>query len=193
MERKTDLLINLKDNILDCLSPPLLFKMYTFAEKERYDGVEASLIYSLKHLISPDTPGFPYYTNNQILQLWNDWREARTEFWRLTGKAIANGPSFPEPPPEDAEHKACRELWGHVLHKIVVSDTPSLYIDSMKKTITHILASEHCKTHPATCSCKVPINPWSWAKIVETTELLCITHDRSCNCAGVSSSNSSTL
>ena len=187
MERKTSLLINLKDDILDFFyHPPLLFKMSYAAQKQQYDDVEASLTYSLTHLIRPGT-GFPYYNNYQILQLWNDWTEARAEFWRLTGRGIANRPSCPEPPAEDAEHKPCRELWGHVLQEIVVSGTSSLYIDSMKKTVTDILASEDCKTHPATCSCKVPINPWTWVKAVEAVEPLCITHNRACNCAGFGS------
>jgi hypothetical protein len=148
----------------------------------RYEAVANPLIRAYQHLVQPGL-GYAHYTNERIISLWNDWSLARVEFWRVTGSGILPRPSCPEAPPDDEEHQPCREMWGQMMREIVEQGGANANVESVKATVAKILSSNACKSHPATCPCKVPKNPWTWKQSVEALEPLGITHHQGCRCS----------
>lgn len=148
----------------------------------RYEAVANPLIRAYQHLVQPGL-GYAHYTNERIISLWHDWSLARVEFWRVTGSGILPRPSCPEAPPDDEEHQPCREMWGQMMREIVEQGGANANVESVKGTVAKILSSNACKSHPATCPCKVPKNPWTWKQSVEALEPLGITHHQGCRCS----------
>ena len=137
------------------------------------------------HIVRP-TEGFPYHSNDEIYRAWLEWKDAEEVFYRMTGSGsgwqAAPNRVFPAPPPEDAEHLPCRQMWGCLVQEQV--ERQDFQAPSIKEAVAAILASEACKSHPATCPCKVPNNPWSWHECVTELEPLGLKHNPKCQCGG---------
>lgn len=147
----------------------------------RYEAVANPLIRAYQHLVQPGM-GYAHFTNDYIISLWHAWSLARVEFWRQTGSGILPRPSCPEAPPDDEDHQPCREMWGQMMREIVEQGGANANVESVKATVAKILSSNSCSSHPATCPCKVPNNPWTWKQTVEALEPLGITHHMGCRC-----------
>jgi len=144
------------------------------------DAAANALSRAYQHLIKP-TEGFPYHSNQNIAFTWREWVDAEEVLWHMTRHGDPPARVFPPPPPEGPEYKACRQMWGCLLQEQVEgqSDSTAVRIKDAVKGI--VLAM---KTHDATCSCKVPRNPWTWASCVDALEPLNIKHNAACTCAG---------
>jgi hypothetical protein len=137
------------------------------------------------HLVRP-TERFPYHSNHEIHRAWLEWKDAEEVFYHMTGSGSGwQAPPnrvFPEPPPEDAEHLPCRQMWGCLVQEQV--ERQDFQAPSIKEAVAAILASEACKSHPASCPCKVPNNPWTWHECVVELEPLGLKHNPKCQCGG---------
>jgi hypothetical protein len=89
---------------------------------------------------------------------------------------------FPTPPPEDPEYRPCRQMWGCLVQEQV--ERGEFQAPLIKDAVAAIMASEACKSHPATCACKVPNNPWTWHECVAELEPLGVKHSPKCQCGG---------
>jgi len=137
------------------------------------------------HIVRP-AEGFSYFSNFDIHRAWLEWKDAEEVFYRMTGHGVGWGEApnrvFPAPPPEDAEHLPCRQMWGCLVQEQV--ERQDFQAPSIKAAVTAILASDACKSHPASCPCKVPNNPWTWHECVAELEPLCLQHNPKCQCGG---------
>ena len=155
--------------------------------KSMADSAGSACIRTFLHIVRP-TEGFPYYSNYEIRRTWNDWKDAKEVFFHMTssgwGWDASDRPNyvFPTPPPEDAEHKPCRQMWGCLVQEQVEGE--SFQAPLIKDAVTAIMASEACKSHPASCPCKVPNNPWKWHECVAALEPLNLKHSPKCQCGG---------
>jgi hypothetical protein len=149
--------------------------------KSLADAAASACIRMFLHIVRP-TEGFPYHSNFAIQQTWAEWKDADEVFCRMTGLGAAANHVFPTPPPEDAEHVPCRQMWGLLVQEQVESQ--DFQAPLIKNAVAAILASEACKSHPATCACKVPKNPWTWHECVAALEPLGLKHNPKCHCGG---------
>jgi len=145
------------------------------------DNAAAVVIRGFLHLVRP-TEGFAYYSNHEIEMAWRKWLEAEEIFWRMTSQDTAPNYVFPTPPPEDDEHKPCRQMWGLLIQQQVQRE--HFQAQLIKGAVATIISSEACKSHPATCACKVPNNPWTYNDCVTALEPLKIRHNQRCECGG---------
>ena len=149
--------------------------------KSLADAAASACIRTFLHIVRP-TEGFPYHSNFAIQQMWAEWKDADEVFARMTGLGAVANYVFPTPPPEDAEHMPCRQMWGLLVQQQVESQ--DFQAPLIKNAVAAILASEACKSHPATCACKVPNNPWTWHECVAALEPLGLKHNPKCQCDG---------
>jgi hypothetical protein len=149
--------------------------------KSLADAAASACIRTFLHIVRP-TEGFPYHSNFAIQQMWAEWKDANEVFTHMTGMGRACNYVFPTPPPEDAEHMPCRQMWGLLVQQQVESQ--DFQAPLIKNAVAAILASEACKSHPATCACKVPNNPWTWHECVTELEPLGLKHNPNCQCGG---------
>jgi len=149
--------------------------------KSLADAAASACIRAFLHIVRP-TEGFPYHSNFSIQQAWAEWKHADEVFIRMTGMGGLRNYVFPTPPPEDAEHMPCRQMWGCLVQQQVESQ--NFQAPLIKNAVAAILASEACKSHPVTCACKVPNNPWTWWECVAELEPLGLKHNQKCQCGG---------
>jgi len=149
--------------------------------KSLKDDAAAACIRSFLHLVRP-AEGFPRHSVHEIKQAWSNWKDAEEVFWRMTAWDEPLNHVFPTPPPDDAEHKPCRQMWGLLIQEQV--ERQSFQALLIKNAVAAILASDACLTHPATCSCKVPMNPWTSYDCVMALEPLGLQHSPRCECGG---------
>ena len=116
--------------------------------------------------------GFSVRNNHEIIAAWDKWALARKQFNQEYYSISAPLESCPAPPPDGAEYGPCREMWVHTLRKALEENKEHFHVDGIKQTVGKILASQACKTHPATCPCKVPNNPFSYWQVLEVLEPL---------------------
>jgi hypothetical protein len=92
--------------------------------KSLCDAAASACIRTFLHLVRP-TEGFPYHSNHEIHRAWLEWKDAEEVFFRMTGHGVGWGEApnrvFPDPPPEDAEHLPCRQMWGCLVQQQVES------------------------------------------------------------------------
>ena len=93
----------------------------------------------------------------------------------MTGMDKPPNHLFPTPPPDDVEHRPCRQMWGLLIQQQVESQ--DFQAPLIKEAVATIMASEACKSHPATCACKVPNNPWTYHDCVEELKPLGLKHN----------------
>jgi hypothetical protein len=152
--------------------------------KSLRDHAANACVRSYLHLIRP-AEGFPHHSDAVIKQTWADWKDAEETFWRMTGSSCPPNHVFPVPPPDDAEHSPCRQMWGLLIQHQV--EHQSFQVSHVKDAVAAIISSEACPTHPATCSCKVPNNPWTSSDCLKILEPLNVKHNLTCQCAGYKS------
>ena len=149
--------------------------------KSMADAAASACIRTFLHLVRP-TEGFPYYSNQEIQRTWVDWRDAEEVLNHMTGAGQPPTRVFPTPPPDDAEHAPCRRMWGCLVQAQV--EDQSFQAPLIKGAVTVVMESEACKSHPASCACKVPNNPWTWHECVAVLEPLNLKHNPKCQCGG---------
>lgn len=150
--------------------------------KSMTDAAASACIRSFLHLVRP-TEGFPYHSNRDIERAWWAWKGEEEDFYHMTGSRSPRAErTFPPAPPEDDEHKPCRQMWGCLVQEQV--ERQDFQGPLIKDAVAAIMASEACLTHPATCACKVPNNPWTWHECVKELEPLGLKHNPKCQCGG---------
>ena len=149
--------------------------------KGQCDTAASLCVRTFLHLVRP-TERFPYHSNEEIKRAWREWKDAEEVFYRMTGKDEPPVRTFPPPPPEDSEHKPCRQMWGCLVQEQV--EREDFQAPSIKEAVAAIMASEACKSHPASCACHVPNNPWTWHECVAELEPLGLKHNPKCQCGG---------
>ena len=153
--------------------------------KSLCENAASLCIRSFLHIVRP-AEGFSYYSNFDIHRAWLEWKDAEEVFYRMTGSGSGwQAPPnrvFPAPPPEDAEYLPCRQMWGCLVQEQV--ERQDFQAPYLKDAVNAILASEACKSHPASCPCKVPNNPWTWHECVAELEPLGLKHNPKCQCGG---------
>lgn len=149
--------------------------------KSLCDNAASACIRSFLHIVRP-TEGFPYHSNSSIQSAWAEWKDAAEVFYKMTGIGTMPNYIFPTPPPDDAEHRPCRQMWGCLVQEQV--ERQDFQAPLIKDAVVAIMGSEACKSHPATCACKVPLNPWTWHECVAALEPLGIKHNAKCQCGG---------
>ena len=149
--------------------------------KGECDNAASLCVRTFLHLVRP-TESFPYYYNNEIERAWSTWKDAEEVFYRMTSTDEPPKRVFPSPPPEDREHKPCRQMWGCLVQEQV--ERQDFQAPCIKEAVAAIMASEACKSHPASCACKVPNNPWTWHECVTELEPLGLKHNPKCQCGG---------
>lgn len=153
--------------------------------KSLCDAAGSACIRTFLHIVRP-TEGFPYHSNSDIHRAWAEWKDAEEVFYRMTGNGVGWGEApnrvFPTPPPEDDQHKPCRQMWGLLIQAQV--EDASFQGPLIKDAVAAILASEACKSHSGSCACKVPNNPWTWHECVAELEPLGVKHNPKCQCGG---------
>lgn len=128
-------------------------------EPTSLDTCANALTRACLHLIRPEVFGGEYsaqYTP-KIELAWEAWRNEEIAFHRSAGTQAPER-IFPTPPPEGKEYTPCWQMWGCM----VASHGDQYYhVHNLSRAVDKILASPACKSHPPTCPCKVPNNPWT--------------------------------
>ena len=144
------------------------------------DSAASATTRAYLHLVRP-IEQFPVHSTEEIRAAWVKWNEADREVYRLT-RCKPVDRTFPEPPPEGTQYKACRQMWGCLLMAQVERDE-EFHGKFVREAVAEILASS-CKHHPPSCPCKVPNNPWIYAECVQELAPLDIPHSPACRCGG---------
>ena len=148
--------------------------------KERLDAAKTPIIRAFLHLVRP-TEGFPTYTLSQIRERYDDWVAEERAFNAATASPYARERVFPEPPADGAP-AACWRMWGISIQYQVEGDHTTGY--NLPEAVEAILATPECASHPATCPCKVSVNPWTFHEHVKALDPLGIKHNTACECGG---------
>jgi hypothetical protein len=125
---------------------------------------------------------FSVLKDNMIIAAWDTWALARKHFNQEYYSISVPLEPCPAPPPDGAEYAPCREMWVHSLRKRLEENKEHFHLEGIKETVEKILASEACKSHPATCPCKVPNNPFTWWEVLDVLDPLGVTHNPLCKC-----------
>lgn len=139
-----------------------------------------AVICATQFLVRP-TEGFPTYYDAEIESAWRKWRDAEEAFWRITDASSPPTRIFPAMPAADAE-KCCFQMWG-LLIQVQVDGTHGS-TELLRQTVEQIVANEKCQSHPATCPCHVPENPWVYKEDVDALAPINPRHNPKCGCAG---------
>ena len=126
--------------------------------------------------------GFSVRKNHEIIAAWDTWALARKQFNQGYYGIYAPLEPCPAPPPDGAEYAPCREMWVHTLRKGLEENKEHFHVEGIKQTVDKIILSEACNTHPATCPCKVPNNPFTWWEVLEILDPLGVVHNPHCCC-----------
>ena len=148
--------------------------------KGRLDSAGAAVISATQYLTRA-TEGFPTHSHATIGAKWREWRDEEQCFYRMTDTGSAPTRVFPMPP-EGGAPPGCWHMWG-LLIQVQVDGTHGK-TEFLRKIVAEIVADEECATHPATCPCKLPDNPWVYLDDVEALAPLKVKHSPKCQCAG---------
>ena len=148
--------------------------------KGRLDSAAAAVIRATQYLVRP-TEGFPTHSHPTIGAIWREWRDEEQCFWRMTDTGSAPTHVFPMPP-EAGAPPPCWHMWG-LLIQVQVDGTHGK-TEFLRKIVAEIAADEECPSHPSTCPCKLPENPWVSPPDVEALTPLKVKHSPKCQCAG---------
>ena len=148
--------------------------------KGRLDSAAAAVIRATQYLVRP-TEGFPTHSHPTIGAIWREWRDEEQCFYRMTDTGSAPNRVFPMPP-EGGAPPGCWHMWG-LLIQVQVDGTHGK-TEFLRRIVAEIVADEECATHPATCPCKIPENPWVYLDDVEALAPLKVNHSPKCQCAG---------
>ena len=151
--------------------------------KERLDNARTPIIRAFLHLVRP-TEGFPKYTVAQIRQAYDDWAAEERAFNAATADSYGSFQRdrvFPEQPAEGAP-AACWRMWAISIQFQVEGDHTTGY--NLPGAVEAILATPECASHPASCPCRVPVNPWTFHQHVKALDPLGIKHNKDCECGG---------
>lgn len=135
---------------------------------------------TILHLVRP-AENFPYYYNDEIAKAWRIWRDDDKVFQLMTSGSYVPK-TMPVEPREDAEHRPCRRMWGLLLQQQLEGECFQAQL--ITDAVAEIVASQACKSHPPTCACKVPNNPWTLYECVTALEPLNVAHNANCQCGG---------
>ena len=144
------------------------------------ETARVAVICATQFLVRPED-GFPTYYDAEIESAWRKWRDAEEAFWRMTDASSPPTRIFPARPAVDAE-KCCFKMWG-LLIQVQVDGTHGS-TELLRQTVEQIVANEKCQSHPATCACHVPENPWVYKEDVDALEPIHPRHNPKCGCAG---------
>lgn len=132
--------------------------------------------------LSAALDGFLLRKNHEIIEAWDTWALERKHFIQSYYSIVTPLQLCHSPPPDGAEFVPCREMWIHILRKGLEENKEHFHVNGIKDTVEKILASEACKSHPASCPCKVPNNPFTWWEVLDVLEPLGVKHNPLCNC-----------
>jgi len=138
---------------------------------------------TILHLVRP-AENFPYYYNDEIAKAWRIWRDDDKVFQLMTSGSYVPK-TMPVEPREDAEHRPCRRMWGLLIQQQLEGECFQAQL--ITDAVAEIVASQACRSHPPTCACKVPNNPWTIYGCVTALEPLGIPHNANCQCGGYGS------
>jgi hypothetical protein len=138
---------------------------------ERLYKAKIPLIRAFLHLVRP-TEEFPKYTVAQIRAAYDDWVAEERAFNAATEGMYGSFPKqrvFPEPPADGAP-AACWRMWGISIQFQVEGDHTTGH--NLPGAVEAILATPECASHPASCPCRVSVNPWTFHEHVKVLEPL---------------------
>jgi hypothetical protein len=161
--------------------PPLFAKM--LSASGRFNLLKERFYKEGQLPLSIALDGFLSRKNHEIIEAWDTWALARKQFIQSYYSIIEPLQLCHSPPPDGAEYAPCREMWIHLLRKGLEENKEHFHVNGIKDTVEKILASEACKSHPPSCPCKLPNNPFTWWEVLEVLEPLCVKHNPLCNCA----------
>jgi hypothetical protein len=150
--------------------------------KQRHEKATSEFVSMILHLTRP-RECFPVYSADRIKVQWRVW-DAEDALFRQTTQNQPIARTFPEPPPEGDEYVACRQMWGCLLLAQAEYRDHSFHTSFISDAVDSVSNSPACKSHPPTCPCKVPKNPWVSHECVKLLEPLRIRHSPKCECAG---------
>ena len=148
--------------------------------KGRLDSAGAAVIRATQYLVRP-TEGFPTHSHPTIGAKWREWRDEEQCFWRMTSSGTPPVRVFPMPP-EGGAPPPCWHMWGLLIQAQV--DGTHGKAEFLRKIVAEIAADEECQSHPSTCPCKLPENPWVSPPDVEILAPLKVKHSPKCQCGG---------
>jgi hypothetical protein len=150
--------------------------------KERMDAARVPIIRAFLHLVRPEE-GFPKHTVHYIREVWDEWRleeisynAAMKEDYPGMGQKVR---VWPEPPDASRAEDACWRMWGIALQEQVEGDSAGY---NLQKAVQAVIDTPKCASHPPSCPCKVPNNPWFEKRHVEMLEPLGVKHNAGCWC-----------
>jgi hypothetical protein len=154
------------------------FKKYKARRQEAIDALSIKYL----HLMRPNQD-FPVCSVQDINDAWAAWNMEDEVFVRMTGHGTVKIRTFPTPPPEGPEYAPCRQMWACLIDQQVNDEREQVIF--LRDAVDKVDSSPACKSHPPTCPCKVPNNPWTWYECVQALEPLGVRHNRNCECGGV--------
>ena len=148
--------------------------------KSRLDSAGSAVIRATQYLVRP-TDGFPTHSHPTIGEKWREWRDEEQSFYRMTETGSAPARVFPMPP-EGGAPPPCWHMWGLLIQAQV--DGTHGKAEFLRKIVAEIAADEECPSHPSTCPCKLPENPWVSPPDVKILAPLNVKHSPKCQCGG---------
>ena len=147
--------------------------------KERLDDAIYNLCTSYLHLIEP-REGWHYKKDSEIKELFDRWCEEEEVYLKVTDSGKVPVRTWTAPPPEDSTHVGCRAMWALRMF-IDVDASGDEYLEDV---VDLILEEPDCASHPASCPCRVPNNPWTKPTDVKILDRINVKHSVQCECAG---------
>ena len=147
---------------------------------DRYQKATSKLVSMILHLTRP-SERFPAHSVEQIKDQWRFWN-AEDVLFRSYSDQPPMVRTFPEPP--QGKESACWQMWGCLVLAQAEYRDHSFHTSFIAAAVYTIRKTLACKSHPDTCPCKVPNNPWICHDCVKLLEPLYIKHNPQCQCAG---------
>ena len=141
---------------------------------------EHAVITSIQFLLYPGER-HSYYYDDEIKGRWEAWQNVEEQHTRHHNIGWVRK-EFPEPPHYGADFWPCRRLWALIVEQKVTSHP--YQTESIRAAVEKILSMGKYGEHSASCSCKVPNNPWMNPDILEILKPLDVLHNPLCECAG---------
>ena len=150
--------------------------------KERLDEAKVPIIRAFLHLVRPEE-GFQKHTVPYIREAWDEWRleeiaynAALKDDYPGMGQKVR---VWPEPPDASRAEDACWRMWGIALQEQVEGDGAGY---NLQKAVQAVTETPACASHPPSCPCRVPNNPWVEKRYVDMLEPLRVKHNAGCWC-----------
>ena len=139
----------------------MVFQRFKRFKQRREDALQA-LYATYMHDLRP-TEGFTPHSVDAIERAWTLWNDECEIFTQTCHHGPVKNRTFPKPPPEGDEYAPCRQMWACMIHQQTQETTEehTSQVIFIREAVEKIKGSYACLSHPPTCPCKVPNNPWT--------------------------------